>query len=266
MARRGSFGARAWRRGKSLLSKPRGTRYTCQAVSAPDPATPDPAASPLVASDAAARRAPLTKERVLDAAIALADLRGLGALTMRRLGAALGVEAMSLYKHVASKEALLEGMVDRVVGAIAIPDEGADWRDGMRQRAASARTVLGRHAWVIGLLESGATPGPNAMRYLNAVIGNLRAAGFPMEAAGRAFMVLDSYVYGHVIQESSFPLAASEEVAPPAATARELEGLSDFPHLAALYEHARTQAHSLDAHFAFGLELVLDGLERLRTG
>lgn len=210
------------------------------------------------------RRAPLTKERVLDAAIALADHRGLGALTMRRLGAALGVEAMSLYKHVANKEALLAGMVDRVIGAIAVPDEGADWRDAMRQRAASARTVLGRHAWVIGLLEAGASPGPNAMRYLNAVIGSLRAAGFSLEDAGRAFMLLDSYVYGHVIQESHLPFAPPEASAQPAAAIAQ-EALRAFPHLSAMYAHARSYPRSLDDEFAFGLEVVLDGLERLRA-
>ena len=226
------------------------TRYTCQAVSAPESPT---------------RRAPLTKERVLDAAIELADRRGLGALTMRRLGATLGVEAMSLYKHVASKEALLEGMVDRVVGAIAIPEEGSPWRSAMAQRAASARAVLARHAWVIGLLEAGATPGPNAMRYLNAIIGSLRAAGFSMADAGRAFTLLDSFVYGHVVQESSFPVVASDEVAERAATTLELEALHAFPHLAAMYQHARTHPHSLDDEFAFGLEMVLDGLERLRS-
>jgi AcrR family transcriptional regulator len=212
------------------------------------------------------RRAPLTKERVLDAAIELADRRGLGALTMRRLGAALGVEAMSLYKHVANKEALLAGMVDRVVGAIAIPEEGSHWRSAMAQRAASARAVLARHAWVIGLLEAGATPGPHAMRYLDAIIGSLRAAGFSMEDAGRAFMLLDSYVYGHVIQESNLPFAPPAEVAEAAGTASDQAALTAFPHLAALYAHARSHPRSLDDEFAFGLELVLDGLERLRSG
>ncbi len=220
----------------------------------------------MAASDASTPRAPLTKERVLDAAIELADRGGLGALTMRRLGAALGVEAMSLYKHVASKEALLDGMVDRVIGAIAIPEAGTHWRDAMVQRAASARAVLGRHAWVIGLLEAGADSGPSTLRYLDAIIGSLRAAGFSMEDAGRAFMVLDSYVYGHVVQESNFPFAAPEEIAQTAATALEVEALRAFPNLAAMYEHATTYEHSLDAQFAFGLDLVLDGLERLRAG
>ena len=216
--------------------------------------------------DATSARTPLTKPRVLDAAIELADRRGLGALTMRRLGATLGVEAMSLYKHVANKEALLEAMVDRVIGAIEVPQEGAPWRDAMARRAASARAVLGRHPWVIGLLEAGTAPGPRAMRYLDAVIGSLRAAGFSLDEAGRAFMLLDSYVYGHVIQESHLPFGASDGARQDGAWAVAPEALAPFPHLAAMYTHGSTAEHSLDAHFEFGLGLLLDGLERLRAG
>ena len=217
-------------------------------------------------SDATNPRTPLTPQRVVDAAVELVDRQGLGALTMRRLGSTLGVEAMSLYKHVANKETLLDAMVDRVIGAISIPDEGSPWRDAMALRASSARAVLGRHAWVIGLLEAGASPGPNSMRYLNAVIGSLLAGGFSMEDAGRAFMLLDSYVYGHVVQEANFPFATTEEIVQTAASALEREALSAFPNLVAMYEHALTYEHSLDAQFEFGLELMLDGLERLRTG
>jgi AcrR family transcriptional regulator len=216
--------------------------------------------------DALTPRAPLTKERVVDAAIELVDRSGLGALTMRRLGSALGVEAMSLYKHVPSKEVLLASMVDRVIADIEVPEEGSDWRAAMARRAVSARAVLGRHAWVIGLLEAATSSGPHSMRYLNAIIGSLRAAGFTLEDAGRAFMLLDSYVYGHVIQEANFPFATSEEITETVASALEQEALSAFPHLLAMYEHAMTFEHSLDAQFAFGLELVLDGLERLRAG
>lgn len=220
----------------------------------------------MTSPDATAPRTPLTTRRVLEAAIDLVDRQGLGALTMRRLGSALGVEAMSLYKHVANKEALLHGMVDRIIGQIAIPDEGVPWRDAMTQRAASARDVLGRHAWVIGLMESETAAGPNSMRYLDAIIGSLRAAGFSMEDAGRAFTVLDSYVYGHVIQESNFPFSTPAEITDTVASALEQEALSAFPNLVAMYEHALTYEYSLDAQFEFGLDLVLDGLERLRAG
>ncbi|MDH4346421.1 MAG: TetR family transcriptional regulator, partial [Thermoleophilia bacterium] len=119
--------------------------------------TPDTGNSP---------RRPLTKERVLRAAVELADRDGLGALTMRRLGSELGVEAMSLYKHVANKEEILDGIVELVVGEIEIPSEGADWKEAMRRRAISAREVLNRHSWAIGLLEARGSMGPTALRYL----------------------------------------------------------------------------------------------------
>ena len=220
----------------------------------------------MTAPDTTVPRTPLSTQRVLEAAIELVDREGLGALTMRRLGSALGVEAMSLYKHVASKEAMLDGMVDRIIGTIEVPVEGAPWRAAMTLRANSAREVLGRHAWVIGLLEAGTPSGPSALRYLNAIIGSLLAAGFSMADAGRAFMVLDSYVYGHVVQESSFPFATPEEITETVESALAQEALSAFPNLVAMYEHALTFEHSLDAQFEFGLELVLDGLERLRAG
>ena len=211
-------------------------------------------------------RAPLTKQRVLKAAVELADRRGLGALTMRRLGSALGVEAMSLYKHVANKEAILAGMVDMVVGEIAIPNEGEDWRTAMRRRAASARDALGRHSWVIGLMEADTAPGPNTLRYMNAIIGNLRSAGFAMEHATRAFMVLDSYVYGHVVQESNLPFGTVNEMVDEVRTALDAVAMREFPHLIAMYEHALTFEYSFDAQFAYGLELLLDGIERELEG
>ena len=152
-------------------------------------------------------RPPLTRERVFQAAVDLADRDGLGALTMRRLGAELGVEAMSLYKHVANKEEILDGIVEVVVGEIETPREGADWKEAMRRRAISAREVLGRHSWAIGLLEARGSTGPKALRYLDAILGNLRSAGFSIENAVHAFWLLDSFVYGQVIQETSLPIS-----------------------------------------------------------
>ncbi len=157
-------------------------------------------------------RPPLTPARVLQAAVDLADREGLGALTMRRLGAELGVEAMSLYKHVANKEAILDGIVELVVGEIEVPTDGADWKQAMRRRAVSARQVLSRHSWAIGLLEARGSTGPNALHYVDAILGNLRTAGFSITLAAHAFWLLDSYVYGHVIQETSLPFTSSEEM------------------------------------------------------
>jgi AcrR family transcriptional regulator len=209
-------------------------------------------------------RQPLTKERILRAAVDVADRDGLGALTMRRLGKDLGFEAMAIYKHVANKEEILEGMLELVIGRIEIPEEGANWKDAMRRRAVSAREVLTRHSWAIGLLEAGTATGPTSLRYFNAILGNLRSAGFPMEDAAHAFSLLDSYVYGQVIQEISMSFATSEE----AETARspvDQTTIDDYPHLAAMYEHALTHRYSFDDEFEFGLDLILDGLERHRA-
>ena len=155
------------------------------------------------------RRRPLTRERVLRAAVALADRHGVESLTMRRLGGKLGVEAMALYKHVANKDEILDGIAELVVGEIEIPAAGSEWRTAMRQRAVSARRVLKRHPWAIGLMESRGSSGPATLRYVDAVLGTLRGGGFSVEMATHAFWLLDSYVYGHVIQEISLPIGTS---------------------------------------------------------
>ena len=156
-------------------------------------------------------RVPLNRDRVLHAAVAFADQHGVAALSMRKLGESLGVEAMSLYNHVANKSELLDGMVDLVFGEIGLPPIGADWKTAMRQRAVSARLVLSRHRWAIGLMESRASPGPATLRHHDAVIGSLRAADFPVEMTAHAFSVLDSYIYGFALQEASLPFAPGDE-------------------------------------------------------
>ncbi len=124
------------------------------------------------------KRAPLTKERVLRTAVALADKIGIGSLSMRRLGQALGVEAMSLYKHVSNKEDILDGIVDLVVAEIDLPTVDDDWKSAIRRRATSAHAVLMRHPWVTMLLVSRANVGPAMLSYVDATIGCLREAGF----------------------------------------------------------------------------------------
>ena len=176
-------------------------------------------------------RKPLTRQRVLQAAVDLADREGLDALTMRRLGAELGVEAMSLYKHVANKDGILDGIVEVVVAQIETPSSGADWREAMERRAISARDVLRRHSWAIGLLEARRTPVPTALRYLNAILGNLRSAGFSIEDAAHAFWLLDSYVYGHVIQETSSPFSTSIEMTEATGAILEQISTDEYPHL-----------------------------------
>ena len=205
---------------------------------------------------------PLNRERVLQAAVDVADRDGLGALTMRRLGAELSVEAMSLYKHVANKDDILDGIVDVVIGQIEIPEPGDDWRGSMRRRALSAREVLGRHSWAVGLLEARAVRGPVILRYADAILGILRSAGFSIESAGYAFWALDSYVYGHVIQEAGAPDVAGDELPDSADKAAEAMAAA-FPHLAEVQEHS--SRFSYDDAFDFGLDLLLDSLERTRS-
>jgi AcrR family transcriptional regulator len=211
-------------------------------------------------------RTPLSRERVLHAAIAVADHSGLESLTMRRLGQHLGVEAMSLYKHVAGKDEILDEIVDIVVSRIDLPSAEADWKTAMRQRAISARQVLASHPWAIGMMESRAAMGPAGMRYTDAVIGSLRAGGFSVEMAAHAFLLLDSYIYGFVVQELSFPFDTSEETAGPSAALLQTLPPDQYPHLAEMAaEHARP-GHDFANAFEFGLDLILEGLEAYRAG
>ena len=207
-------------------------------------------------------RPPLTRKRVLQAAVSLSDRDGLAALTMRRLGAELDVEAMSLYKHVSDKEGILDGIVELVIGEIEIPNAGSDWKEAMRQRANSARAVLSRHSWAIGLLEARGLKGSTAMRYLDAILGSLRSAGFSTENAAHAFWLLDSYVYGHVIQETSMRFHESEEMTEVTGPSPEGITSDDYPYLVEIEAHARTSPHSFDNEFEFGLDLILKALER----
>src|SRR5215475_262961 len=145
---------------------------------------------------AAVRRVPLSHDQVLRAAVTLADESGIGALSMRKLGQTLGVEAMSLYNHVAGKGDLLDGMIDIVFSEIGLPPAHGGWKPAMRQRAVAAREALGRHPWAIGLMESRRTPGPATLRHHDAVLGCLRTAGFSIELTAHAYSLLDSYIYG----------------------------------------------------------------------
>ena len=178
---------------------------------------------------------------------------------MRRLGAELGVEAMALYKHVSSKDDMLDGMVELVVSRIEAPGEVTDWRHGMRRRATSARAVLSRHSWAVGLLESRRSMGPNQLRYVDSILGRLRAAGFSVEDAAHAFWLLDSYVYGHIVQEMS--MSGTSEPAEPGPAA-ELEAFTvEYPYLAELQAHALASPFSFDGEFAHGLDVILTALE-----
>ena len=210
-------------------------------------------------------RAPLTRERVLRAAVALADEGGIASLSMRKLGQQLGVEAMSLYNHVANKEAILDGIVDVVVSEIEWPSDGSDWKNAMRRRAISAREVLLRHPWATGLLESRVNPGPAALRYYDAVIGCFRQAGFSIAMAAHAFSALDSYIYGFGLQEMKLPFDSSDDVTEVAKNILEQLPADEYPHLTEMItEHTLKPGYEYAAEFEFGLDLILDGLERAR--
>ncbi len=217
------------------------------------------------AKHVATRRAPLSKERVLNAALALADSGGIEALTMRRLGQDLQVEAMSLYNHVADKEAILDGIVDLVFSEIEVPSGRADWKSAMRERAVSARDALLRHPWSPSLMQSRTQPGPATLRHHNAVIGALRQAGFTIEMAAHAFSAMDSYIYGFALQQVNLPSHTEEETAALAENIlRELP--AEYPYLGEMIvEHALKPGYDYAHEFEFGFGLILDGLERLRA-
>ena len=208
------------------------------------------------------RRVPLTRERVLGAALKLADQGGIESLSMRKLGHELGVEAMAVYYHFANKDEVLDGIVDLVFSEIDLPAGGADWKTAMRQRALSVRDVLSRHRWAIGLMESRANPGPANLRHHDAVIGSLRAAGFTMERVAHAYSLLDSYIYGFALTMLNLPFEDSEEVAEVARSMLEPFPAEEYPNMVAIIEHAMQPGYDFGDEFEYGLDLILDGLER----
>jgi AcrR family transcriptional regulator len=206
-------------------------------------------------------RAPLSRERIVTAAMALADEHGEAGVTMRAIAARLGVQAMSLYNHVGGREDVLDGMVDAVFGEIDLPASTTDWKDAMRDRAASSRTVLRRHRWAVGLMDSRKKPGPATLRHHDAVLGALRTGGFSVAMAAHAFSVIDSYIYGFVLQELSLPFASPTELDEIAGDI--LRGLPTdaYPHLAELItQHALRSGYDYGHEFEFGLSLILDAL------
>jgi AcrR family transcriptional regulator len=218
----------------------------------------------------AKQRTPLSRERVLRAAVALADERGLGELTMRKLAKELDVEAMSLYNHVGGKDDLLDGMIDIVFAEIAIPAAGGDWKAELRKRAVSTREALLRHPWAVGEMEGRADHGTANLRVHDAVLGCLRAAGFSLELTVSAMSVQDAYIYGFALQQTDMTPETPEDFAAVAQQQMvDYEALlGDFPHLVEVVGgHVAKAGYDYEHEFRFGLDLILDGLERLpRTG
>jgi AcrR family transcriptional regulator len=209
------------------------------------------------------RETPLTRSAVIGAAVRLADAEGIARLSMRRLGDALDVEAMSLYHHIPNKTALLDAMVDVVFDEIALPS-GGDWRAGLRARAVSQREVLLRHHWALAILESRATPGLATLRHHDAVLGYLRSSGFGVRATGHAYAVLDAYVFGFLLQERELPFD-SDSAPDVAASIMRLHEDADLPHLGEFTrEVVMPGGYDFADEFEVGLDLVLDAVGRLR--
>ncbi len=210
----------------------------------------------------AEKRVPLSRERVLQTAIAIADSSGSSALTMRSLAQALQVKPMAVYHHVANKEEILDGIIDLVFSEIDLPPADVDWKAAMRQRAIAARNVLSLHPWAIPLMESRSNPGPATLRQHDAVIATLRRAGFSIQMTAHAYSLLDSYVYGFALEESvSLPFDAT--TAPELAETILAQFPADeYPHLAELAtEHVLQPGYDYGDEYEFGLDLILDGLE-----
>lgn len=204
-------------------------------------------------------RRPLTREACTAAAVALADARGLKDVTMRALAAELGIEAMSLYHHVRNKDDLLDGMVDAVFAEIELPPADAtDWTEAMRDRARSLRDVLLRHPWALTLMESRATPGPNTLRHHDAVIGCCRRLGFSVADTAHAFSLIDSYVYGFVMQEINLPFRPGDDLVETIAAMVPADFADRYPHFAELAaEHVIRPGYEYADEFEFGITTVL---------
>ncbi len=218
--------------------------------------------SPETGTSRSGRRARLTPERVLDGAMQLADEIGIDAFTIRKLADALDVKPMTIYHHLPNKEAIIDGMVDRVFAEIDLPPADLDWKAAIRHRTASAREALARHPWATPLMDSRTSPGPATLTHHDAVLGCLRSAGFSWELTGHALALVDAFLYGFALQEANLPATGGAELSELADELIEPLPEGAFPHLTAFTtEHVRQPGIDFGAEFDFGLRLILDGLE-----
>ncbi|WP_314503846.1 TetR/AcrR family transcriptional regulator [uncultured Microbacterium sp.] len=207
------------------------------------------------------RRTPLSRERVIAGAGAVADRAGVDAVSMRSVAKVLGVEAMSLYHHVPNKEALLDDLVDWVFEMIELPEVGDTWREGLTRRARSARSILTAHPWALGMMVR-TNPGPALLQHHDRLLGVLMAEGFSAALATHAFSAIDAYVYGFALTETTLPFepgeGAEEAFASQVAASAEL-----YPHIArSRAELFGDAGYAFGDEFDYGLELLLEGLER----
>lgn len=215
-----------------------------------------------VSEPAVSSRPALTRERVISAAVTLADRIGVDALTIRKLAVELDVKPMTIYHHVPNKESIIDGMVDLVFSEIDLPPTDLDWKRAIRQRAASARVVLARHPWAAPLMESRTTPGPATLRHHDAVLGCLRAGGFSIEMTAHAYAVIDAFVYGFALQEASLPATGGDQMADLAQEMAAAMPEGQYPRLVEFTTaHVLQPGYDFAREFDFGIDLILDGLE-----
>ena len=215
-----------------------------------------------MAERGAARRDPLSRETVVRGAVTLGDIAGIKSVSMRRLGEELGVVPMALYKHVANKEELLDGMIDLVFSEVEFPSSGTHWKTAMRQRARSMREALLRHRWAIGLMESRTKPGPANLEHHNAVLACLRENGFSFRMALHAYSAMDSYIYGSLLQQQNLPFETPEESVELAGIMLPAAHSDAYPYLAEVVSELSKSGYDYRKEFEFGLRLVLDAIQR----
>ena len=211
-------------------------------------------------------RLSLSRDKVLECALNLADESGIAALTIRSLALSMGTKPMSLYYYVANKEEILDGIVDLVFSEIDLPSPTGDWRDEMRWRAHAMRGALKRHPWAVGLLESRTSPGAATLRHHDATLGTLRAAGFSVRMTAHAYALLDSYIYGFALQEAALPFDGRDTAAEITTPIMERFSTGEYPHMVEIAtEHVLKPGYDFGDEFDFGLNLILDGLSRSIT-
>ncbi|MFC7402299.1 TetR/AcrR family transcriptional regulator [Citricoccus sp. GCM10030269] len=206
----------------------------------------------------------LSRDRIRSHALELADTRGLTALTIRTLAASLGTKPMSVYHYVSGKEQILDWIVDAVFAEISDPTPNQPWRPALSARYHSARQTLLRHPWAVPLMESRRSPGPSTLRHHEATLEVLRSSGFSVPQAAHAYALLDAYLYGSVLQESALPLNDGGGIGEEMAAVADAFSPEQLPRLREMAtEHILRPGYDFGEEFGFGLELILDGLERL---
>jgi AcrR family transcriptional regulator len=211
-------------------------------------------------------RPSLTRVRIIEGAVKLADDIGVDALTIRKLATSLTVKPMTIYHYVANKEAIVDGMVDEVFNEIDLPSVDTDWKRAIRERSISARVVLVKHPWAVPLMESRSTPGPATLRHHDAVLGCLRNGGLSVAMTAHAYALIDAFIYGFAIQEASLPATSGEEMAELVEEVFDMASADEYPYLTELTtEHILQPGYDFGNEFEFGLNLILDGLEKSVT-